>query len=119
MANRTVSPGYNGDPIQSLSTSSTAQTGATGAGTAYELRGGFSNFTAQVIPVSGTKTMSAKIQGSLDGTNWIDLSGASTAAAAGASFNSTAGKTVGYVRLNVTAIGSTGTAVSGWIAARP
>lgn len=119
MSDITVHSAYVGSPLLSLSTGSTAQHGATGAGISFDLQGGYSNFTANVVPTAGTKTASVKLQGSWDGTNWVDISAASTSAAAGKSFNSTAGFTVGHVRLNVTAVGSTGTVIRGYIACRP
>lgn len=119
MSNITVTSSYVGAPLLSLSSGSTAQHGATGAGNTFDLQGGYSNFTAQVVPLAGTQTASARIEGSLDGQTWVALSAASTVPAAGRTFNSTAGFTVGHVRLNVTAIGSTGTVLRGLVACRP
>ena len=105
---------YNGGPIQSLRASS-----STGAGTPFVLNGGYSNFTAYCMPTTaGAGTASAQIEGSIDGTNWIALSAATTASTAGRMFNSTAGYTVGHARLVETAEGSTATVVNGWLTAR-
>ena len=106
---------YNGGPVPSL-----RATTSTGAGTAFVLNGGYSNFTAYCMPTTaGTGTASAQIQGSLDGNVWVALSAATTFSTAGRFFNSTAGFTVGHARLLETAEGSTDTVVNAWLTARP
>lgn len=113
-APRSVPVNYVGGPLQSLV--------AEGAGTggAIDLKGGYSNFTCQVQPSTvGAGTCSVRIDGSLDGTNWVALSAATTASTAGRVFNSTGGFTVGHVRLVATAAGSTDTEIDGWVSARP
>jgi hypothetical protein len=123
MADHSVATNYVGAPLRSLHGSLSTgapHTGSTGAGASYDLQGGYSNFTAFIQPTTaGTGTMSAQIMGSLNDGTWVALSAATTSSTAGRTFNSTAGFTVGQVRLDVTAIGSTDSVVDGWIAARP
>jgi hypothetical protein len=116
MADLQVGNSWIGSPIR-LITASTS----TGVGSSLDLRGGYSNFTAFVQPTTaGTGTMSARVEGSLDDTNWVALSAATTSSTAGRMFSSTAGHTVGFVRINVTALGSADSVVNGaWVAARP
>lgn len=62
-------------------------------------------FTEKTVLVGGTFTGSMKIQGSMDGTNWADLTGAITTPSSNAITH-----TVAYLRVNLTAL-SAGTPV--------
>lgn len=84
-----------------------------GAGTVYDLRAGYTQFSMQCSGLTaGDKVL---LQGSLDGTNWTTIGSTagytSTSAAVTKSTNSTP---VQFVRLNVSAHGST-TDIVGWI----
>jgi hypothetical protein len=116
MASLQVPLNYVGAPLRCLTAASTANQAT---GDTWNLRGGYSNFTAHVVPSTHTGTI--RIEGSNDGTNWVPLSAATTFAATGADFmvSSTVGHTVGHVRLNRTTQGSTLATADAWVAVRP
>ncbi len=102
---------YRGAAVQSLVTQS-----STGVGTSFDLGGGYATFSVQLqCTTAGTGTATAQLTGSLDGTNFTNISGASTCSTSARLALSTGATPVQFVRLNVTAIGSTDTVINGWI----
>ncbi len=102
---------YRGAAVQSLVSQS-----STGAGTSFDLGGGYATFSLQLeCTTAGTGTGTAQLQGSLDNSNFTNISGASTFSTSARLALSTGSTPVQYVRLNVTAIGSTGSVINGWI----
>jgi hypothetical protein len=102
---------YRGAAVQSLVSQS-----STGVGTSFDLGGGYATFSLQLqCSTAGTGTATAQLTGSLDGTNFSAISGASTFSTAARLVLSTGSTPVQHVRLNVTAIGSTDTVINGWI----
>lgn len=92
---------------------------ATGAGTASDMGCAMSVFTAQYIVTGAPSAVAAKLEGSLDGTNWFDLTGLNVTAAGAVTNSADAGVhfAVRYVRANVTTLtGGTAPTVSVWLA---
>lgn len=66
MANQvTLAEGFHGKAIDAATT--------TGAVTGITLQVPLSRFTSQCLTTGTPTTISVKLQGSLDGTNWVDL----------------------------------------------
>ena len=98
-------------PVVSLSGVS-----ATGRGTVIDLGGTHSNHSMVVTTSAGVSAGSVALQGSLDGTNWVNLGTAVTTNAASTSFlASVSGVPMRYLAANV-ATGITGGTVSATVA---
>lgn len=92
---------------------------ATGAGSAFDLGDAASVFTMQVVLTGAPATDTTKLEGSLDGTNWFDLTGLTLSAAGAVTNSADAGVhfATRYVRANVTTLtGGTAPTVSVWLA---
>ena len=95
--------------------------GTTGAGTAYDLGGAFSSFAVQ-CSIAGSTSATVQLQGSIDGTNYKTLGSNITvdSTANNAITRSTNSTPVTKVRLNISALTTSGSAtaeaISGWIA---
>lgn len=107
------------NPLKSLDAKA-----ATGAGTVYQLPGGFATFGIQgKLSTGGSTKAVVRLQGSIDGTNYVNLTAATTWSATSAASKSTAAIPVNFVRLNIisftTRAGTTAAdvaTVNGWIA---
>lgn len=92
---------------------------ATGAGPVRDLGGTYVVFTAQYIVTGAPSALAAKLEGSLDGATWFDLTGLNVTAAGAVTNSADAGVhyAVAYVRANVvTLTGGTAPTVSVWLA---
>lgn len=63
------------------------------------------NITIQAHRTAGSDEISLKIEGSLDGSNWIDISGTQTSSSGELMFH-IVNKPLKYIRANITSIGS-------------
>ena len=94
--------------------------GTTGAGTAFDLGGAFKDFAVQ-CSIAGSTSATVQLQGSIDGTNYKTLGANVTvdSTANNAITRSTNSTPVTHVRLNISALTTSGTAtveaISGWI----
>lgn len=92
---------------------------ATGAGAALDLSGVVSTFTMQTIVTGAPSAFGVKLEGSLDGVVFFDITSMAVTAVGGKTNNDPAGVTFGvrYVRANVTSLtGGTAPTVTVWLA---
>lgn len=101
-AARRVSSRFVGGSLQTIVNST-----STGAGIAYDLRGGYSNIAASVVGPSTSFKM--KLQGSEDGVNWFTLKSTIARSTVGQAVASTTTYPVQFVR-GVATAGTTSTA---------